>query len=187
MGYNQEISMIPVDTGYWKKRWDDSCGYIVFRDSFSAMDVLNARFRYNRKNDENFPISFDKTTFTIIKNRVSGTLDKKMFWAAVIAPTQAFFDNDWREYAPRGEEFKELQLARLISDKKHVEHLPKNKRDRARMEAGDELIKSGMKSAYDKPAEPFIPKPVVKTKKYSSERNYSEEEVLESLEDLNFE
>jgi hypothetical protein len=178
------VAQIPVDTRYWEMKWEKTCGYLVFKEQFSAMDVNNARFRYQRKKDDDFPITFDKTSFTIINNRITENIGEDLFWAAVIAPTQAFFENDWRSYAPRGEEFRTIQLAKFINNEKRVEHLPPEKRDIARMKAADKLLKLGIGYSNRNPIESHIPEPKLYSKTYTAEEDYSEEEVFDALDDI---
>lgn len=91
-----------IESGYWRRKWDDTLGYLVSKKKFTSLDVLNARYRYNRTQDENFFIQFDETVYSVIQNMIRDTIDKELFWAAVVAPLSAFFDGDWRDYAPRG-------------------------------------------------------------------------------------
>lgn len=147
--------MIPVDTGFWRKKWDDTLGYLVFKESFSSLDILNARFRYNRKYDDNFPIAFDKTTYSIIENRLKDRYDRKLFWAAVIAPTSAFFEWDWMNYKPRGQEFLKVNLVSAITSPEKLLKLPIEKREKAYRSIVEQMNHMGLGDDHPAPKSHF--------------------------------
>ncbi len=177
--------MIPVDTGFWRKRWDDTCGYLLFKDSFTALDVLNARFRYNRVNDDDFPIAFDKTTYSIIENKLKNRLDRRLFWAAVVAPTQSFFDWDWMSYAPRGESFREINLVGLATTPELLNKLPESKREEAYKKVIDELRRINGNPKYKAP-KVFVKLPDIKKKnaKIVAEEYPTSEDVKYMLDEI---
>lgn len=177
--------MYEIDSGYWRRKWDDTLGYLIGKEKFTSLDVLNARYRYNRTRDDNFFIQFDDTVYSVVQNLTSGTLDKKLFWAAVVAPLSAFFDGDWRDYAPRGEEFKEINLVRAMNDKDTLAKYPKEKQLKILEKIAIELAEVGMKSTYSVPAA-FIEPPKLKRKKkeYVVKKKASEDDVLGALDDL---
>lgn len=177
--------MIPVDTGYWRKKWDDTLGYLVFKKSFSSMDVLNAKFRHNRRFDGNFPIEFNKTTFSIVQNKVKERLDKDLFWSALIAPTQAFFDGDWMNYTPRGEEFREIQLVKVANNPERLLHLSVGKREEAYRSIIEELKTLGLSSDYHPPSVAYIPPKIPRRKRdILAEDVVKTQEVIDVLDEL---
>ncbi len=176
------MSAIPVDTQYWKGRFDKTCGYLLHKNKFSKDDVCNARFRYGRKNDPEFPITFTRTDYSIITNRVSNNLDRETFWSAVVAPTQSFFDRDWMEWKAKGKDFMEMQLCRLIVDDELLDNMPSEKREEAKLYATTALIEANI-IKYEPRAANVIPKPIRVVKKWDTERAPSTDDVLRSLGD----
>lgn len=171
-----------MDTRFWEKKWEDTYGYLLFKNTFSALDVLNARFRYDRRDDRNFPISFDKTTYSIINNTIKNRMYKKLFWAAVVAPTQAFFDGNWKQYHPRGDEFREIQLCNLADRVEVFAKMSPEKRKEAIDYISKELKDLGMKSSPDKKVPKRIPATINKPQKaISYQPPLSQQEALDAL------
>lgn len=174
-----------MKTRYWEERWDKTCGYLVFKTTFNAGDVCNARFRYQRiSNDQHFPVTFNKKDYSIINNKVRDKLDKQKFWAAVVAPTQAFFDNDWSEWWPRGEAFMETKLCALYVDNTMINKLPEEKRDKAKREVAQQLLDANVISIRKERPVNYTPEPIKIERKYSEELPPTSDDVLESLKDV---
>ncbi len=177
------MSNIPVDTPFWEDKFNRTCGYTLFKERFTAMDVCNARFRYARKNDVQFPITFTRVDYTIINNKIKKAIGKEAFWAAVVSPTQAFFDGDWTEWAPRGEAFMEMQLCNIITSDNPLEGLSPDKKDEAKLAATTALVAAGIVKV-DKKAANIIPEPIKPVKRWDNTPAPSTEDVLKALGDL---
>lgn len=174
----------PVDTPIMERKFKETCGYLVFKNSFTRTDVCNARWRYRRKiKDPDFPITFTRKDYSIIQNKLPAILNEREFWSAVVSPTQAFFDGDWRDYRIRGREFQTMQLCKLINHEEMLDALPEDKRDDAKVHALRELMKANIIKPKEK-AEIYVPKPIKLAKKYRQEPAPSTEDVLKSLEEL---
>jgi len=171
------------DTKFWQNKFDRTGGYTVLKERFSMMDVCNARFRYARDGDTHFPITFTDLDHSIIRNTIKEGMGKRRFWAAVVAPTQAFFDGDWYEWEPRGEAFMEMQLCRLVVDRDTLKKLPKKHRQNVKMDAINHLIKAGLiRQEVDYPV--IIPKKLKVRTDWDPTPAPTEEDVLDALEDF---
>jgi hypothetical protein len=175
----------PVDTPFWEKKWNKTYGYLLFKKSFGLMDVYNARFRYRRKNsDDHFPITWSKKDLTIIRNKVHPPLDKDLFWAAVVAPTQAFFEDDWQGWKKRGQDFRDMQLVALILKEEMLKGLSKEEKERVKLAASTELINRNILKVKEKPVPYIEPIYIEKKMDFEPREEVSDEDVMSALEGL---
>ncbi len=124
------------DTPYWDHRWGASAGYTVFRNSFTSGDLISARVRYER--------FMDDALARRIGILVPKTIDKRLLWAGIASPREAFWGGDYTDYISAGQSLYETALLNLLVAKRSPnEYLSLDDLKRAKVEATRELRKFG--------------------------------------------
>lgn len=122
------------DSEYWEQRFNETFGYLLYRETFSFRDVVNARYRYGREIDDRMA--------GVITNR-RGKLSTEEMWAAIVAPVDTFWSDDWRKYTKKGMNYREKALIKLLTSPKFPKDMDEEEIIKAKAAASTELLNSG--------------------------------------------